>query len=192
MIITISGLPGAGKTTTARLLAERLGYRYYSMGDLRGKMATERGLTIDELNEKAKSDPTSHTAVDEYQKKLGETEVNFIIDGWMSWRFIPDSFKVFMTIDPDEAALRIFEAKKKDPSRSDEPDYTSVEDAKETITRRVEVTRKQFKDLYGVDFTDPANYDAVIDTTGQASANETVEKILKAMKEQGLLTGLTV
>ncbi len=183
MIITISGMPGSGKTTAARLLAERLGYRYYSMGDLRGKMAVEQGLTIDELNEKAKNDPTSHTIVDEYQKKLGETEDDFIIDGWLSWHFIPKSFKVFMTIDPEEAARRVYEAKKKDANRGDEPDYANAEEAGETIRRRVEVTKKQFQELYGVDFTDHRNYDAVIDTTGQASGNETVEKILKAIKE---------
>lgn len=182
MIITISGMPGSGKTTAARLLSEKLGYKYYSMGDLRGKMAIEQGLTIDELNEKAKTDPASHTAVDEYQKKLGETEDDFIIDGWISWYFIPKSFKVFMTIDADEAAGRIYHAKKDDHTRKDEPEYKSAEDVKKTIAHRVEVTRKQFRDLYGIDFTDPANYDAVIDTTGQASGNETVEKILKALK----------
>lgn len=186
MIITISGLPGAGKTTAAKILSQRLGYKYYSMGDLRGKMAIEQGLTIDELNEKAKSDSSSHTTVDEYQRKLGERENNFIIDGWMSWHFIPKSFKIFLIINEDEAARRIYEAKKNDPSRGDEPEYKTVLEAKVVITHRVEVNKKQFRDLYGVDFTDPQNYDAVIDTTGQTSAEETVEKILKALSERQL------
>ena len=56
MIITISGIPGSGKTTVGRMLAEKLGYKFYSIGDLRGKMAMERGMTIDQLNELGKTD----------------------------------------------------------------------------------------------------------------------------------------
>jgi cytidylate kinase len=39
MIITISGLPGSGKTTVARMVAERIGFRHYSAGNMRGEMA---------------------------------------------------------------------------------------------------------------------------------------------------------
>ncbi|MCX6741353.1 MAG: AAA family ATPase, partial [Candidatus Parcubacteria bacterium] len=46
MIITLSGKPGSGKTTVAKILAEKLGYKFYSTGDLRGQMAMKRGLTI--------------------------------------------------------------------------------------------------------------------------------------------------
>ena len=52
MIITISGKPGAGKTTVGKAVAARLGLEFYSMGDLRGKMASDRGLTIDELSKR--------------------------------------------------------------------------------------------------------------------------------------------
>ena len=38
MIITISGLPGSGKSTIGKMLAKKLGYKFYSMGDLRGKI----------------------------------------------------------------------------------------------------------------------------------------------------------
>ena len=51
MIITISGKPGSGKSTVAKIIAAKLGLNKYSIGDLRGKMALDRGITIDELNE---------------------------------------------------------------------------------------------------------------------------------------------
>lgn len=54
MIITISGRQGAGKTTLAKNLSERLGYDFISVGDIQGQIARERGLTINELMELGK------------------------------------------------------------------------------------------------------------------------------------------
>ncbi|RME54226.1 hypothetical protein D6777_04480 [Candidatus Woesearchaeota archaeon] len=49
--ITIGGVPGAGKTTTAKKLAKILGYNFYSVGDFRRKIAVEKfGTDINTLN----------------------------------------------------------------------------------------------------------------------------------------------
>lgn len=48
--ITISGYPGAGKSTTGRMLAERLHYDFFSAGHFRREAATELGVDIDTLN----------------------------------------------------------------------------------------------------------------------------------------------
>ncbi len=95
MIIVISGSPGSGKSTVGKILAKDLGYKFYSMGDLRGQMAMERGLTIDQLNEIGKTEDWTDRAADEYQKKLGETEDNFVIDSWAGFHFLPQAFKIF-------------------------------------------------------------------------------------------------
>ena len=50
MKITISGLPGSGTTTVAKLLAERLGYKLISAGDVFRKLAMERGMTLEEFS----------------------------------------------------------------------------------------------------------------------------------------------
>src|SRR5689334_16245543 len=100
MIISITGAPGTGKTSVGKLLAKRLGYNFYSVGDLRGKMAMERGLTIDELNKLGEKDASTDTMADDYQRELGRKEDNFIIEGRLSWHFIPHSFKVFLKCSP--------------------------------------------------------------------------------------------
>lgn len=48
--ITISGYPGAGKSTTGKLLASRLGYDFFSAGHFRREAAKELDIDIDTLN----------------------------------------------------------------------------------------------------------------------------------------------
>jgi cytidylate kinase len=45
MIITLSGYPGSGKSTAGKLLAAKLGYNRYSIGDLQRRLAAEHNLT---------------------------------------------------------------------------------------------------------------------------------------------------
>ena len=94
MIISISGVPGSGKTSVGKLIAEQKGWPFYSIGGLRGKMALDRGITLDELNRLGETDPTTDTSVDDYARELGKKEDNFVIEGRLSWYFIPHAFKI--------------------------------------------------------------------------------------------------
>lgn len=181
MIITLGGLPGSGKTTKARMLSERLGMKWYSMGDLRGKMAAERGITIDQLNELGLEHDFTDKEVDDFQRRLGENEDNFVADGRMSWHFIPNALKIFLTIDQTEAARRVFADQQNAGARSDEATYTSVEEAAEALKNRTANDRARYLKHYGVDYLDPKNYDVVIDTT-QMTAEESYQEILKLVK----------
>ena len=176
MIITISGMPGSGKSTVGKLLAAKLGYRFYSMGDLRGKMATERGMTIDELNAVGEREGWTDRDVDEYQKKLGETEDNFVFDGLISFHFIPQAFKVFLDIDPRVAAARIHA-----DARPDEETVRTVEERQAQIAKRIASNESRYQKHYGVTFRDQSKFDLVIDTSTFAAPTITVEKILAAM-----------
>jgi CMP/dCMP kinase len=166
MIITISGVPGSGKTSVGKLLAARLGYRFYSVGGLRGKMAIERGLTIADLNRIGETDPSTDTTVDDYQRELGATEDDFVIEGRLSWHFIPHSFKVMLTCDARECARRVFEARRRSSEgREDEPVYESVDDALLQLDQRTASDRRRYAKFYRLDHQDPSHYDLVIDTT---------------------------
>ena len=46
MIITISGLPGAGKSTVGRLVAEHFKLKHYSVGDLMRQLAKEKKMSL--------------------------------------------------------------------------------------------------------------------------------------------------
>ncbi len=178
MIITLTGLPGAGKSTIATLLSEKLNMPWYSMGDLRGKMAEEKGMTIDELNALGEHDASTDNDVDDYQKKLGETEDNFIVDGRLSWHFIPQSFKIFLDVDEEHAAERIFHASK-EGLRPDEDPYETPADVRKAIETRLASDQKRYHKYYSVNYLERSNYDLVIDTSTK-TPEEIVQIILDA------------
>lgn len=189
MILSLAGDPGSGKTSVAKILGERLGYRWYSMGDLRGKMAIERGMTLEEFNTMGETDASTDTIVDDYQKKLGETEDNFIIDGKLGWHFIPHSFKLFLSCDLNEAARRIFAAHlAKDGSRTDEKAAETVEEVRASLDRRIASDATRYQKHYGLIVRDKSQYDFVFDTTHCSGPQETAEKILGVLRERGLIS----
>jgi len=176
MIITIGGRSGAGKTSVAHTLARRLGYRFYSMGDLRGRMAMERGITIDELNEIGKKESWTDKEVDEFQKKLGKKEDRFIIEGWLSFYFIPHSFKVFLDVNSEAAAKRIFKNQ-----RPDEEPQESAREVLKMVKKRMAESQKRYRKYYGVDCFCEECYDLVINTTN-LTISQVVSKIITELK----------
>jgi predicted cytidylate kinase len=176
MIITISGLPGSGKSTVGRVLAKRLGYRFYSIGDMRGKWAIERGMSINELNKLGEHEDWTDKKADEYQAEMGKKEDNCVIDGRLSFHFIRSSFKVFLTVDFDAGARRIFNDK-----RSDEEGGT-LKEMKISLKNRIHSDDLRYEKLYGLNFRDKRHYDLVIDTT-DISPELVVDKIIQAVKK---------
>lgn len=187
MIITISGMPGSGKTSVAKLLSERLGLPFYSIGGLRAKMAEKRGLTIDELNVLGERDQTTDTSVDDYQRELGKKSDNFIIEGRLSWYFIPQSFKIFLDCNLEEAAKRIFMARQLTGERPDEPLYASAAETLSGLEARIASDKRRYASLYGVDYQDPAHYDLVIDTSNNPGPQVAAKEILSVMKARTLV-----
>ena len=102
-IITLTGFPGSGKSSTADAVAEELHYTRFSSGDFMRAMAIKRGVTLDELQQIAKSDPTIDQEIDQAVRDKGDEE-NLVIDSRTAFHWIPESFKVFLKIDPHIAA----------------------------------------------------------------------------------------
>jgi predicted cytidylate kinase len=180
MIISFSGAQGSGKTTTAKMLAKHLNYPRYYMGGLRREAAKKKGLTLGEYNKLGESDPSTDIEVDEMQKKMGQEQDNFIIEGRTSWYFIPHSIKIYLDVDPDEGARRIYSSlkeKEEKESRNEDKGLNSVQAVRESNDRRKESDNKRYRKYYDIDVYNPKNYDLYIDTTN-LSAEETLKQIL--------------
>jgi len=176
MIITISGKQGAGKTTLAKALAKNLEYEIISIGDLRGQIAKERNITIDELNEIGKKEKWVHEEADKKTIEIGKTKNNFIIEGWIAWNFIPKSKKIFLEVDPEIGAKRIFKNQ-----RPDEAPCSNIKEMKQMLKKRLDITNNSFKKYYRIDFLNKENYDLIINTTN-LSIEEMVNKTIESLK----------
>lgn len=176
MIITISGKQGAGKTTLAKMLSKKLNFEFISIGDLRGQIATERGLTIDELNEIGKKERWVHEEADKKTIEIGKTKDNFIVEGWAAWHFIPQSKKIFLEVDKETGTKRIFENQ-----RFDEKPCKDIKEMRDLLDLRLNETAKAFKKYYHINFLDHDNYDFVLDTTN-LTPKETLKKTLQLLK----------
>jgi len=178
MIISIGGNQGSGKSTLAKRLAEVLGWPRYYMGGLRREAAAKKGLTLAEYNKLGETDPQTDLEVDEYQKKLGETEDNFVIEGRTSWHFIPQSLKLYLDVSDEEGAKRIF----KESRSGEDNSMKTPEDVLNSVKTRRTSDRKRYLQFFGIDTYDLKNYDYVINTT-HLTPDEVFDKVYMLIKE---------
>ncbi|MDO8523778.1 MAG: cytidylate kinase family protein [bacterium] len=161
-IITITGLPGSGKSSTAKRVAEILAYKHFSSGDLFRKIAADRGLSVSALNLTAEEQREIDYEVDRLLQNMAKTERDIVIDSRLAFHWMPNSFKVFLKIDPETSAERTFSHIQSEGRVSEAG--SSLEEVKKDIETRVQSERKRYRTLYDVDYTDESRFDLVVDT----------------------------
>jgi len=162
-IITINGGLGSGKSSTADLVAKKLGYKRFSSGDFFREAALEMGLSINEINKRAESEPEIDFRVDEKLRNLNNAE-KIVIDSRTAFHWIPDSFKVYLDLPPEIAKGRILNSIKENKLREQSEQVTSVEEVYKKMEERLISEQKRFWDLYKINNTDKNQYDLVVDT----------------------------
>ncbi|OIO64090.1 hypothetical protein AUJ83_00225 [Candidatus Woesearchaeota archaeon CG1_02_33_12] len=175
MIITISGTVGSGKSTVGILVAKKLGFKCYCIGDLRREMAKKRGISLAELNKLGEKDSYTDLEPDKFAEEKGKTEDNFVMVGRTSFHFIPHSVKIFLDVEPKTGAERVL-----NHSRNDEK-YKNLNEAIEKIRIRLESDKLRYKKYYNLDIFNKKSYDYVIDTTN-LTIKEVVDKIIKKIR----------
>jgi len=180
LLITISGPAGSGKSHCASKLAELYGIPCHSVGSIFRKMASERGISIEELSRLAERDPSIDRELDRRTKELA-SKGGQIIEGRLVSFFshsFPNSLKFYLTAPFEERVKRIAAR-----------EGISIDVAEIRTRMREESERRRYKSLYNIDVNDLSVYDFVINTTKWDKEaivvllKEIIDLYLKASKE---------
>jgi cytidylate kinase len=184
--VVFNGDLGSGKTTVSRMLAEQLGLRRISIGDLYREMALQRGMTALQLNLHAELDDKIDHLVDQLQRDIATSGEQLVVDSRLAWHFFGDALKVHLITDSAVAAERVYGR----PSDTVES-YLSPQQALQRLASRSESERHRFLTRYGVDKSRLRNYDLVCDTT-VATPAEVVQRIVAYLRGGDPAPGVTM
>ena len=179
MHISITGRLGSGKSTIAQLLSEKYGYEVYSTGAIQREIALQHHVSTLEMNTLMAHDLSFDHAIDDAVTRISVERENetILFDSRMAWKFAVKSFKVFVTVDPDVAAVRVMGSQ-----RGEVEVYTDPEDAKAKLFERSRLEQERFIEIYGVDYFDFSHYDFVIDSSN-ATPDELADVVYEKFQE---------
>ena len=164
-IITISGKPGSGKSSTADRVAELLGYTRHSSGDMVRRVLAKEGMSLEEYNRRAEDEHDLDDKVDEELRSLRNSK-DVVVDSRLGFYWIPESFKVYLDLDLEVATARIFKDAVNNRKRSDAGEGgTSLPDVARQVKLRMQDEQNRFRALYGIDPYSTRHFDLVIDTS---------------------------
>lgn len=179
-LITIAGKLGSGKSSTAKKVAEILGYKHLSSGDFMRDIANERGISLMELNQIAEKDNSIDKELDDRNIEIGK-QSDIVIDSRLGFHFIPESFRVYLDLHPEIAAERILKDKENNPNRLKEDNraFDTKEDVMKSIIERQESEKSRYDRIYNIkDVSCSDNYNLIIDTS-KYTLEEVSQKIIE-------------
>lgn len=177
--ISITGDLGSGKSTVCRYLKEKYGLKVYSIGQIQRSMAEKYNMDTCTFNRYMELHPEIDEEIDTELTRIGRQDEAMVLDSRMAWHFVPDSFKVFLSVDPDEAAKRVLR-----DQRGGVETYSSLEEAKIKLIERKQSENLRYMAKYGVDCSNPFNYDIIIDSTA-ISPEQVAETIIAKLASPG-------
>jgi predicted cytidylate kinase len=171
LLVTISGLPGAGTSTVARLVAEALGLERVDGGTVFRSMAAERGFDVGAFSRVAESDPEIDLELDQrlaIRVREGGVLLESRLAAWIATNEAIPGLRVWIDAAEAERARRVAAREGIDPAAA-----LAANRAREASERQ------RYRTYYGIDLDDRSVYDLVIDSTTTAP-DDVAKSILAA------------
>ncbi len=175
-VIVISGKPGCGSSTVAKLLAKKLGLRHFSLGDYNKSHAKKAKNETDRSLEMWRLEPQKlkkfHIHSDKYVRTIAK-KGSIVIDAKLGIRMIKGlyDYGIWLTAPRGVRAKRY--AKRGN---------TSIKDGMKKLLEKDALERSNWKKIYGFDsFSQSKDADLVINT-GNKTPEQIVELIISKMK----------
>jgi len=155
MLVTVSGPPGAGKSTTVTALAEAFDLEHVSGGDIFRALAEERGMTAVEFNKLAEEDDQIDRDLDERLRSVALERDDVLLESRLAGWLAGDAADLRLWLDAPLSvrADRIADREDKSP-----------EMALEETREREESEALRYQEYYNIDITDLSIYDIVLNT----------------------------
>lgn len=184
VVVAISGQPGCGSTTAAKMLAGKLGVEFFSLGNYTKNRAlelsgepSETRRTADFWGSEKGSSAEFHNESDMMQKELA-AKGDIVIDAKLAIHMLRGfaDFSVWLRADFGARAGKV--AKR---------DGIPEQEAKRILEEKERLERENFLRLYGFDyFVQEQEADIVIDV-GKKTPEQAVGLILARMKERKIV-----
>lgn len=177
-IITISGSPGSGKSTVAKLIEEKLEFARLNGGDVFRALAKKYKLSLEAMVEKARHEPKINREVDTDLLKTAvamakKTPVLFEsrLAGWLTAEANISAFRVWVGASLATRASRVGKREK-----------LSQAAAMKLVKSREADEVAAYKVSRGVDLRDQTLYDMII-RTDRLTPVQVRDSIIKGFKE---------
>lgn len=177
-IISIAGELASGKGVISKAITEKLNYGVYRNGEYFRKLAKEHNMDVTSFNIYVEKHPEIDFQIEKSAAEYAKIHDKFVIDARLGWYAVPESFKVYLTVDIDEAARRAFY----DENRKETEKFETIEEQKQDLIKRYELENERYWNLYHVRKDDLSNYDLVLDTT-DGNPEKIADKIIEEYKK---------